>query len=327
MQNSAIKDSRLNYAVREMTEADIPVLVDFYNALEAAEPTEESYSVAEYERRYHEPDRQHCTRLMAHLTNDDGSEGRLIGYGEVYKPDNVDAAWSRLHVLPEYRGRGIGNTLYRQLGQIVLVRKATEWRVSPHQSYKLGIAFWQRRGFVTNRYDLLLRLQAATSVPQPQIPTGFAIRNFVPGQDEAALWRVSNESFAEHYWAEEQTLEELVYWTRQPGFHPSDIIFACADEQVVGFCWTEVIEEDIARRGIAVGWVNDLGVIPAYRRRRLGRTLLIMGIHYLRQRVAIVELGVEDQNQKAMPLYESIGFAPYSGQVDMEKKLTVDLEA
>lgn len=313
--------SVLNYTIRKMGETDIPALVDFYNALEVTEPTEENYSVAEYQQAYNHPDSQYYTRLMVHLANDDGSEDQLIGYGLVFKPDSDTASWSRLHVLPEYRNRGVGTALYHQLEDIVSRNGSLAWHVAPHQSYTLGIAFWQRRGFVVDRYGWQMRLPAAVTVPQPQIPDGFTVRSFVPGQDEEALWWVSNESFVEHHWHHPATLEELVYWTQQPGFRPSDIFFACDGDKVAGYCWTGISEAEIARRGIAVGWIHDLGVIPAYQRRGLGRTLLLMGIHYLRQRVSIVELSVEGKNRKALPLYESVGFAPYSGQVNMEKLL------
>ncbi len=158
-------------------------------------------------------------------------------------------------------------------------------------------------------------------MPQAQIPDGFIVRNFVPGHDEEALWQVSNESFAEHHWHHPATLKERVYWTQQPGFRPSDILFACHGDKVVGYCWAGISEAEIARRGIEVGWIHDLGVIPTYQRRSLGRTLLLMGIHYLRQRVSVVELGVEGENRKALPLYESVGFTPYSSQANMEKLL------
>ena len=162
-------------------------------------------------------------------------------------------------------------------------------------------------------------------MPEAQIPAGFTMRNFVPQQDDEALWRVSNESFAEHHWHHEATLDERVYWTKQPGFLPSDITFACnASGQVVGYCWAGISEDEIARRGINVGWIHDLGVIPAYQRHGLGRALLLTGIHYLRQRVQVVELGVEGKNAKALPLYESVGFRPISGQVDMEKAILKD---
>jgi mycothiol synthase len=312
----------LNYTIRPMSGADIPPLVDFYNALEAAEPTGETYSVAEYQQAYDGPDSKHYTRLMAHLGNEDGSEGKVVGYGLVYKPDNDDASWSRLHVLPEYRGQGLGTAIYRQLEQLVSSNGSTAWRVSPHQSYRLGIEFWQRRGFVIDRYSWTMQLPAGAAVPEVQIPAGFTMRNFVPRQDDEALWRVSNESFAEHHWHHQTTLEERVYWTKQPGFLPSDITFACnAHGQVIGYCWAGISEDEIARRGIEVGWIHDLGVIPAYQRHGLGRALLLTGIHYLRQRVQVVELGVEGKNAKALPLYESVGFERVSGQVNMEKRL------
>ncbi len=313
----------LNYTIRLMTATDIPALIDFYNALEAVEPTDASYSVAEYTRAYNEAiNRNASTRYVARLINPDGSEGKLFGYGMVHKADNDRTAWSRLNVLPEYRGRGLGMAIYQQLRETVREKWATEWRVALHQSWQLAIEFWERRGFVIDRYSWDMRLAADVAVPAAQLPDGFTLRNHVPEQDDETLWQVSNESFAQHPWFHPSTLEERVYGTQQPGFQPSNILYACnAEGAVAGYCWTSTSEEEMQRRNLLVGWVQELGVIPAYQGRGLGRALLLSGIRYLRQSVEEIELAVEGLNAKALLLYESVGFRICNGQVNMERKL------
>ena len=59
----------------------------------------------------------------------------------------------------------------------------------------------------------------------------------------------------------------------------------------------------------AVGWVAMTGVHPNYRGLRLGRAVVLAGMHYLISRnVSQIELEVDSENVPATNLYESIGF-------------------
>jgi mycothiol synthase len=71
---------------------------------------------------------------------------------------------------------------------------------------------------------------------------------------------------------------------------------------MVGFHWTKVEQP-------GVGEVYVLGVDPAEQGTGLGRALLLIGLHFLRDRgVGHVELYVEESNIGARRLYSSMGF-------------------
>ena len=73
------------------------------------------------------------------------------------------------------------------------------------------------------------------------------------------------------------------------------------DDQMVGFIGGE---RDTSRK---VGWVTTLGVLPAYRRRGIAKTLLISCEECLG--MPVVRLSVRASNQTAIRLYEKHGYA------------------
>lgn len=302
----------LDYTIREVVESDIPHVVNFYNTLDAAEPMNMSTTIEEWTRVWHNPaDLEHSTRFLTFLRNPDGSEGQPVGYGLVY---GEETAWLRMHVLPEYRNRGIGTAIYNRLAAIAGDR---EYRAEPNQLATLAIAFYERRGLQFDRYAWEMRLAADVAVAAPVLAEGYSVRTYVPGQDVEVYWRTVNAAFAQHHWHEDLDLAEIEYLTQDPTFSPEGIFFVTHNDEVVGLCYTAVNPGEIARRGISVGWIEDLGVLPTHQGKGLGRFLLVTGIHHLRQQVEVVELGVEGKNPTAMPLYESVGFRPYAGAVAM----------
>ena len=80
-------------------------------------------------------------------------------------------------------------------------------------------------------------------------------------------------------------------------------------------CSRVVLDDDepaafalIARRDGA-GWVGGIGTVPQYRRRGLGEEALTAGLATLSDRgIGVAWLEVIDQNQRALRLYEKLGF-------------------
>jgi len=73
------------------------------------------------------------------------------------------------------------------------------------------------------------------------------------------------------------------------------------DDQMVGFIGGE---RDTSRK---VGWITTLGVLPAYRRRGIAKTLLQNCEECLG--MPVVRLSVRASNQAAIRLYEKHGYA------------------
>jgi ribosomal protein S18 acetylase RimI-like enzyme len=69
--------------------------------------------------------------------------------------------------------------------------------------------------------------------------------------------------------------------------------------------------------------IDDLAVIHAYRRRGIGRALLLAGMHHIRAQgfpAAALAVDADNPNQ-ALRLYESVGFVVVSPSTAYRKEL------
>ena len=81
-----------------------------------------------------------------------------------------------------------------------------------------------------------------------------------------------------------------------------------AEGGIAGVCWCHINQAENARRRARIGWINDLGVAPAFRRQGLGRALLTTGIGWLRdQGMDAIALWMDRANRERA-LYEDTGF-------------------
>jgi len=98
--------------------------------------------------------------------------------------------------------------------------------------------------------------------------------------------------------------------TKSPYFLENGIIFAKDGEKIVGFSYAIFDEKDIEKRGEMVGYIEALGVKENYRKKGIGKALLLSSLNFLKEyNIKVAELGVDAENpNKAKHLYESVGF-------------------
>jgi mycothiol synthase len=134
------------------------------------------------------------------------------------------------------------------------------------------------------------------------LPADVAIRAYDPEGDDRLVWRLVEDSFAEHYgqdpqsWASWQ--EDMVGAST---WDPDLVWIAEADGEPVGV----VICQDVD----GIGWIGDLGVLKPARGRGVGRALLEHGFAILAARGrTLVRLNVDSDNETgAAGLYERAG--------------------
>ncbi len=167
--------------------------------------------------------------------------------------------------------------------------------------------FWtdllKEEGFSQVREYWMMKWQDE-SVPSVELPQGFSIEGFQPG-DEERLTRVQNASFTGSWGFCPNTIEEVSYLAGMSICTPDGILFLAHGAETAGYCWTSVLGD--ARNPVGVIWM--IGVAPAYRGQGLGNPILMAGMEYLKSRgVGSITLDVDGGNTLAIKLYTSVGF-------------------
>ncbi len=140
----------------------------------------------------------------------------------------------------------------------------------------------------------------------PKLPDGVHLRGFVPDQDETAVLRVNARAFADHpeqgSWTETDIrAREAEDWFEAAGVLLAERTSGPAPD-LLGFHWTKMHPG-------RVGEVYVLAVDPDAQGLHLGSALLDAGLDHLAARGAQhVILYVDDDNARAMNLYERAGF-------------------
>ena len=169
--------------------------------------------------------------------------------------------------------------------------------------------WFARRGFRPVRHLLELHLDLHAPPPAPRWPAGFTVRGFEPGVDDEALWRTHQGAFAD-------------VPTHLP-IARTDYLADRAPDADPGLVWlvehrtepgdAEVVAVAVCRAGTEVaagdGWVRDLGVLPAWRRRGVAMALLRTTFAAFRDRgLTGVALEVDDVTlDGAVALYRRAG--------------------
>jgi len=137
------------------------------------------------------------------------------------------------------------------------------------------------------------------------LPAGYSLRHFDSKKDVKSLMELQNQSFGTHWGFSPNNIQQIEYRTRMERTTEQGIIFIEKDGEIAGYNWTM----ESRNADSAIGWVAMTGVHPKYRGLRLGRAVVLAGMHYLiSQGIADIELEVDSENIPATNLYESIGF-------------------
>lgn len=164
-----------------------------------------------------------------------------------------------------------------------------------------------RASFVPQR-DLLQMRVPLPLREEPRWPPGIETRTFEPGRDEQAWLTVNNRAFGNHPeqggWVE-ATLHRRM---SEPWFDPQLFLLAFDSEGLVGSNWLKLHER--SDPDPPMGEIFVIGVDPRAQGTGLGRALAIAGLDLVAARgVTTGLLYVAAENESAVRLYESLGFA------------------
>jgi len=252
------------------------------------------------------------------------SNENLVGAAAVvheHTDDGGEQTLTELTVDPQHRRRGVGTQLASELESAVLSPEADAshraWAHGGHPGGpKLADAF--RWGPVRELWRM--RLDNDVPLPAVELDESVTLRRFRPGTDEQAWLRANAKAFIDHPEQGQLTMEDLQARMAEDWFDPEGFFLAWsaadgdgadgdgADPQLLGFHWTKMPapEEPDAEQ---LGEVYAVGVLPAAQGRRLGTSLTLAGIEYLRAQGADATiLYVDASNASAAALYKKLGF-------------------
>ena len=235
---------------------------------------------------------QHAEHLLA--THPDGS---LAGYL------SLASGTAELAVHPGSRGRGVGTALTRT----ALAHPGEPVRFWAHGTLPAARSLAGSLDLRAVR-ELIRMRRSLREVPEPVIPQGVSIRGYGGPDDIAKVLRVNNAAFSWHPEQGGWTPSDITDRTGESWFDPDGFFLAFEADagSLLGFHWTKVHAD-------GTGEVYVLGVDPAARGRGLGRTLTLVGLRYLADRLGhldepAVMLYVESDNTAAIRTYAALGF-------------------
>ncbi|NER92440.1 MAG: GNAT family N-acetyltransferase, partial [Symploca sp. SIO1B1] len=169
----------------------------------------------------------------------------------------------------------------------------------------------ERQGFIPERYFFIMERSLLLPISAPKLPEGFILRQVEAQQDAEAWVEMFNESFIDHWNHQELTAERYQYYVTQLHYKPElDLIALAADGTFVALCEGSINPEANQRSGRNEGWIDALGTRRSFRKKGLGRAMLLAAIQKLQAAgVDSVRLCVDSENPSgALQLYESVGF-------------------
>lgn len=143
------------------------------------------------------------------------------------------------------------------------------------------------------------------TLPKNTIPDGFHLTHFVQSRDESALTSLQNQIFSHHWGFAPNTIEEITARVSMERNDKEGIVILKDGAKFTGYNWTLVSNNGRE----SVGWISMTGIHPDYRGQKLGKEIVLAGMHHLSNLgVTEIELEVDSDNKPATKLYLDLGF-------------------
>jgi mycothiol synthase len=244
--------------------------------------------------------------------------GRIVGYGRVWnRPsgEREERAFLVGAVEPERRRRGIGSILMRWLlsrASALLLSAGNDLpkyvRTIAYDFEESALRLYLRHGLAPVRYHHEL-LRDLAGVPAVVSPDAVEVIPWDPARTEEA--RIAhNAAFADHWGSTPRDTEAWQHDLSGFGVRLDLSQMAIAGGEVVGVCRNSHHPGDQAATGRLDGWIDQLSVVRAYRRRGVASALISASLQAFAQAgLTHAALGVDSENPTgAYRVYERLGF-------------------
>lgn len=131
------------------------------------------------------------------------------------------------------------------------------------------------------------------------------IRTFIQGKDEEIWLKMVNAAYKEYDDFRPSTMEDMEKSEKSPNFDATGMFIAELNGEPVG-CVNAYVDK---KREEKKGFIRSLGVIPEFRRRGIGKTLVEKAIESLKERdMKSVETWTEQDRVACKSLFETMEF-------------------
>lgn len=257
-------------------------------------------------------------------------EGRVIAYSTLYHREgetDEDRVYVATYVHPEHREQ-LNESLTDwavAAGEQALAASEAPQRFVCAWLYKRQESAadrFRQRGFepVRHWWEMERRLEETID---PAEERNFSV---VPwGENHGAATRpVHNAAFRDHWGSvpmgegawQERMLES-------PGFRPDLSFVAIAADQIVGYAFNEVYEEDWESAGQSEAWIGALGVLREWRKRGVATALLTRSMQAMKEAdMEAAMIGVDSSSPSgAQHLYQAVGFRTKTTGTTWQKEM------
>ena len=260
-------------------------MIDYGNAMRTLDDLQKSWQSIDL-------DKDTCTAFV---------DGKLAGYAELLDNDspfiyladrtNVDLGFQLLTILEKMAANRKKDTV--NLFTRISEKNNTLLQLFASNGYKSKLSF------------LIMDLVLQDIPPAAQLPEGIVIRTFIKDQDEQITYQTDEEASQDKGYHDRLSYEDWVkrMSMEKDSFDPSIWFLACAGNEVAG------VALNVFRKDSNTGWVDHLSVRQAWRRRGIGKALLLHTFRefYLRS-IHHIKLSVDSKSLTHAPhLYESVG--------------------
>src|SRR5919199_2917741 len=241
---------------------------------------------------------------------------RLVAFGILRSRGDTFSVNGFVH--PAFRGRGLGTAILQATEARARERGASKLDNGILATDRAAVALLEANGYRDAAHFYVMTIELEKPPPEPEWPEGLEPRPF-EREHARAFWAADDEAFQDEADYEPEPFEEFVRRRlERPGFDPE--------------LWTAVWDGNeiaatviVDRKRFGAGWIAGLGVRRRWRRRGLGRALLLRSFRQLYERgQRRVSLNVHTENPTgATRLYESVGMRVEREDVLYRKQLVV----
>jgi mycothiol synthase len=290
------------------TQADAPRIAELLAAFEEQMLGESEWNLEELESEWRDLQLDRDVWMVL-----DGDE--LVGYVALNQRNDV---WEfDGYVSPHRFGTGVGCAIVEHAEAEARRRGSAVTRTAVLGGDEPAHRLLESRGFAEARRFYRMVIELAGPAPAPAWPDGLEVVPLDFEADHEAVHAAIDASFAEHWNIRRHPHETWLERQRERGLEdPWGWIVVRDGDEIAAVTAFE-------RERFGMGWISDVGVLPAWRRRGLGEAMLHEAFgRFWEAGQRTVGLGVDAQNETgATRLYERVGMHVSWSATFFEKEL------